>query len=100
MTLSDRLALLTADHAELLAAARAAVAGQRLGEGDPLIHVRHVLDRHGQLPPEGARPVALLSIPIDLPAGHSLSQPAGMPLCFPARGSSPLRADPTRGPVT
>lgn len=65
MTDSDRLALLTVEHAELLAATRAAVAGDRLGEADPLIYVRHTLGRHGQLPPEGARPVVLLSVPVE-----------------------------------
>ncbi|NAS22504.1 hypothetical protein GT755_12505 [Herbidospora sp. NEAU-GS84] len=63
MTIADRLALLTAEHAGLLAAARAAVAGAQLGEADPLIYLRHELDRHGQLPPVGAVPMALLSSP-------------------------------------
>ncbi|MEV4753009.1 hypothetical protein AB0K21_42260 [Streptosporangium sp. NPDC049248] len=57
----DDLVLLVAEHAELLAAARATVAAAALGEGDPLIHLRHALAAHGQLPPEGARPVVLLA---------------------------------------
>lgn len=60
---SDLAARTAADYAELLAAARAAVAGQALGHVDPLIYVRHVLDRHGQLPPADARPVVLLAHP-------------------------------------
>ncbi|MDR8415084.1 hypothetical protein MTP10_40935 [Nonomuraea sp. 3-1Str] len=59
----DQAALLASEYAELLAAARASVAAAALGEGDPLIHVRHVLARHGQLPPAGARPVVLLAHP-------------------------------------
>ncbi|MFI6513312.1 hypothetical protein ACIBCT_37400 [Streptosporangium sp. NPDC050855] len=55
------LALLVAEYAELLAAARATVAAARLGEVDPLVHIRHALAAHGQLPPVGARPVVLLA---------------------------------------
>ncbi|WP_436764387.1 hypothetical protein [Streptosporangium sp. V21-05] len=55
------LALLVAEHAELLAAARATVAAAQLGEVDPLVHLRHALAAHGQLPPLGARPVVLLA---------------------------------------
>uniref|UniRef100_UPI003F49B386 hypothetical protein n=1 Tax=Streptosporangium sp. CA-256172 TaxID=3240076 RepID=UPI003F49B386 len=57
----DDLVLLVAEHAELLAAARATIAAAALGEGDPLIHLRHALAAHGQLPPAGARPVVLLA---------------------------------------
>lgn len=41
-------------QAELLAAARAAVAAERNGDADPLAYVRGVLAEHGQLPPDGA----------------------------------------------
>ncbi|MFF5115034.1 hypothetical protein [Streptosporangium sp. NPDC000509] len=57
----QELALLVAEHAELLAAARATVAAAQLGEIDPLVHLRHALAAHGQLPPPGARPVVLLA---------------------------------------
>jgi hypothetical protein len=63
LTDRDRLVLLAAEHAELLAAARASVAAEQLGEADPLIHLRHVLASRGQLPPAGARPVQLLARP-------------------------------------
>jgi hypothetical protein len=63
MTDRDRLVLLAAEHAELLAAARASMAAAELGETDPLIHLRHVLASRGQLPPAGARPVQLLARP-------------------------------------
>ncbi|MCO6011483.1 hypothetical protein NE236_41690 [Actinoallomurus purpureus] len=52
----------TALYFELLEAARASIAAARLGEADPLIHVRHVLDAHGQLPPEGMTPVQILAL--------------------------------------
>lgn len=57
----DDLVLMVAEHAELLAAARATIAAAALGEDDPLIHLRHALAAHGQLPPEGVRPVVLLA---------------------------------------
>ncbi|SNT60593.1 hypothetical protein SAMN05216276_107827 [Streptosporangium subroseum] len=61
-TLTDQdLALQLAAYAELLAAARATMAAAALGEADPLIHLRHTLAAHGQLPPTGARPVVLLA---------------------------------------
>lgn len=63
----DRSALLASEYAELLAAARASVAAAALGEADPLIHVRHVLARRGQLPLAGARPVVLLAHPAIAP---------------------------------
>ncbi|GIH22525.1 hypothetical protein Aph01nite_08350 [Acrocarpospora phusangensis] len=83
MTIDDRYALLAAEHAELVAAARAAVAGARLGEGDPLIHVRHVLDRHGQLPPEGSHPATILS----WPSGYRGSPDGAGSLPSPEEGS-------------
>lgn len=58
---AEDLALLVACYAELLAAARATVAAAQLGEVDPLVHIRHTLAAHGQLPPAGARPVVLLA---------------------------------------
>ncbi|MEU4834147.1 hypothetical protein [Streptosporangium sp. NPDC023615] len=57
----QELALMVAEYAELLAAARATVAAAQLGEIDPLVHLRHALSAHGQLPPAGARPVVLLA---------------------------------------
>ncbi|MFI6603757.1 hypothetical protein ACIBHX_46640 [Nonomuraea sp. NPDC050536] len=55
------VALLVAEHAELLAAARATVAAAACGEQDPLLHLRHALDCHGQLPPAGVAPHTLLA---------------------------------------
>ncbi|MFI6513648.1 hypothetical protein ACIBCT_39095 [Streptosporangium sp. NPDC050855] len=57
----EDLLLIAAEHAQLLAAARASVASADLGESDPLIHVRHALAACGQMPPTGARPVVLLA---------------------------------------
>jgi hypothetical protein len=48
------LALTRARYAELLAAARAAVAAERSGDADPLGYVRAALAERGQLPPPGA----------------------------------------------
>jgi len=45
-----------AGYAELLAAARAAVAAAARGDADPVGWVRDVLARRGQLPEPGARP--------------------------------------------
>lgn len=60
----DQLALLRAEHAALLAAARAAVAAQRAGHADPLAFVRGVLAGRGQLPADGVAPAQLLAIPV------------------------------------
>ncbi|GGS97769.1 hypothetical protein GCM10010156_64960 [Planobispora rosea] len=57
----EEVALIVAAYGELLAAARATFAAAALGEADPLIHLRHALAAHGQLPPDGARPVVLLA---------------------------------------
>lgn len=59
----ERLVLLAAAYAELLAHARAAVAAAERGESDPIGYVRDVLAGHGQLPPVGAQPARLLSAP-------------------------------------
>ncbi|WP_188188081.1 hypothetical protein [Nonomuraea sp. SYSU D8015] len=61
-------ALLVAEHAELLAAARAAVAAAERDEPDPLVHVRHVLTAHDQMPAPGAHPAQLLAQA--LPTAH------------------------------
>ena len=52
----NRLAIVRAEYASLLAAARADVAGAVVGDGDtdPLAYVRGVLAERGQLPPDGA----------------------------------------------
>jgi hypothetical protein len=57
----NQLALLRAGHAELLAAARAAVAAARDGAADPLVYLRGVLAKRGQLPPAGMRPPQILA---------------------------------------
>jgi hypothetical protein len=49
-------------YLELLEAARASVAADRRGEVDPLIHVRHVLAAHGQMPPLDMTPAQLLAL--------------------------------------
>jgi hypothetical protein len=53
--------LLRAEYAELLAAARAAVAAARLGWADPLYLISRLLAEHDQLPPEGADPQRILA---------------------------------------
>jgi hypothetical protein len=50
----ERLALLRAEYAQLIAAARATVAAARAGASDPLVYVEAELARHGGLPPQGA----------------------------------------------
>lgn len=62
--MNSQAALLAAEHAELLAAARATVAAAELGEADPLIHLRHTLAAHGQLPAPGDQPAHLLAQPL------------------------------------
>jgi hypothetical protein len=52
-----------AEHADLLAAARATLAAARDGEADPLYYLRDALDAHGQLPGVGQHPVQLLAHP-------------------------------------
>jgi hypothetical protein len=49
-------------YLELLEAARASVAAEQRGEVDPLIHVRHVLAAHGQLPPADMTPAQCLAL--------------------------------------
>ena len=48
--------VLRAGYAELLAAARAAVAAAARGDADPVAWVRGVFEDRGQLPEPGARP--------------------------------------------
>jgi hypothetical protein len=60
-TARSRLALMRAEYAALLAAARAAVAAAQAGEGDPVGYVRGVLQDRGQLPPAGARPAWIVA---------------------------------------
>jgi|SRR6266536_1211817 len=68
VVLRDRLALLRAEHADLLAHARAAVAAARDGEADPAGYVRDVLAKRGQLPPGDMRPPQLLAAVRGIPA--------------------------------
>jgi hypothetical protein len=60
-TARSRLALMRAEYAALLAAARAAVAAAQAGEADPLGYVRGVLEGRGQLPAAGARPAWIVA---------------------------------------
>jgi hypothetical protein len=60
----DRLALLAAEHAALVTAARASVAAAALGQIDPLVFLRAQLAKHGQLPPVGARPLEVLAMTV------------------------------------
>ena len=55
------MALLRAEYAALLAAARATVAAAQAGEADPAGYVRGVLAERGQLPPAGARPLHVVA---------------------------------------
>ena len=59
--MSRPLAIVQAEYAELLAAARAAVAAERNGDADPLGYVRGVLAERGQLPPDGAAAVHVVA---------------------------------------
>jgi len=59
---AQQLALLRAEHSQLLAAARAAVAAGRDGCPDPLALIRGVLAARGQLPPDGMGPQQLLAV--------------------------------------
>jgi hypothetical protein len=45
--------LLSAEYAELLAHVRAAVAADRDGELNPIVHLAGFLEERGQLPPAG-----------------------------------------------
>jgi hypothetical protein len=56
-------AIEAAEHAELLAAARATIAAAHDDEADPLGYLREVLDAHGQLPEMGQHPAQLLARP-------------------------------------
>lgn len=60
----DDLLELAAAYSALLAAARAAVAAQELGESDPVGYIRGYLADHGQLPPPGASPSRLLALAV------------------------------------
>lgn len=59
--MSRPLAIVQAEYAELLAAARAAVAAERNGDTDPLTYIRGVLATRGQLPAPGAAPVQVVA---------------------------------------
>ena len=56
-----RLALLRADYARLVTAARASVAAARTGAADPLVYVEAELARHCGLPPQEATVLAVLA---------------------------------------
>jgi len=60
--LRSLLALSCASYANLLASARATLAGDRDGELEPLLYLRHELDSHGQLPPHDMHPSELLAL--------------------------------------
>jgi hypothetical protein len=56
-----RLRLLEAEHAELLAHARAAIAAAYVGELDPTGYLAGHLEEHGQLPPKDVPPAVLVA---------------------------------------
>jgi hypothetical protein len=56
------LALTRAQHADLLAAARATVAAARDGEADPLYYIRDELNARGQLPSRHLHAAELLAL--------------------------------------
>jgi hypothetical protein len=56
-----RLALLRAEYARLIAAARASVTAARAGAADPLVYVEAELARHCGLPPQDATVPAVLA---------------------------------------
>jgi hypothetical protein len=55
------LALLRAEYARLVAAARASVAAARAGEANPLVYVEAELVRHCGLPPQGSKVTGVLA---------------------------------------
>jgi hypothetical protein len=55
------LALLKAEYARLVAAARASVTAARAGAADPLVYVMAELSRHSGLPPLGSTVPAVLA---------------------------------------
>ena len=59
--MSSPAAIVQAEYAELLAAARAAVAAERSGDTDPLAWIRGVLAERGQLPAPGAAAVQVVA---------------------------------------
>lgn len=60
-SLRNEFTLLSAEYAELLAHARAAVAAARDGELDPIAHLTGFLEERGQLPPDGVPATALVA---------------------------------------
>jgi hypothetical protein len=56
-----RLALLRAEYARLVAAARASITAARAGAPDPLVYLEAELARHGGLPPQDATVPAVLA---------------------------------------
>jgi len=56
------LALTRAQHADLLAAARATIAAARDGEPDPLYYIHDELNARGQLPPRHLHAAELLAL--------------------------------------
>jgi hypothetical protein len=59
-------ALTRAQHADLLAAARATLAAHRDGEADPLYYLHDELAAHGQLPPKHLHALELLALAVPL----------------------------------
>ena len=60
-TAEARLALMRAEYARLVTAARASVAAARAGSPDPLVYVKAELVRHYGLPPQNATVLAVLA---------------------------------------
>src|SRR5690606_40313447 len=56
-----REALLRSHYLGLLTAARASVAAERAGDPDPLVFLRHELDRRGQLPADDEQAQRILA---------------------------------------
>jgi len=71
-----RLALLRAEYARLVTAARASVAAARAGAADPLVYVEAELARQCGLPPQGATVLAVLA---DAGAAMTLAAQAAVP---------------------
>lgn len=60
-TAEDRLALLRAEYARMITAARASVTARRAGAADPLAYVEAELARHDGLPPRDTTVPAVLA---------------------------------------
>jgi hypothetical protein len=79
----NQLALLRAQYAQMITAARASVTARRAGTADPLAYIEAELARHGGLPPGSATVPAVLA---DAATAMDLAGRGARP-CEPARAA-------------